>query len=208
MARFSVKSLKLKCKLTRENIIMAKKPSKQQYFDSTNSPVFRPAGAEPSAPINRKLDHLVPPQGEPRQQDQNIHLTENTALTGSGDQTPLRRVSQCPASSSDMPMGDSRMGDSMSLRPIETALTQKASLPFGEDADQKKRLNARERRASETLPGGRFPMPPGDKDHARNALARLNQAHGLSEADKAKVRARARRILGQGHFDPSKKEGK
>jgi len=56
-------------------------------------------------------------------------------------------------------------------------------------------LNAKQREESETLPGGRFPMP--DKNHARNALARLNQAHGLSGADKAKIKARADRMLGK-----------
>ena len=61
-------------------------------------------------------------------------------------------------------------------------------------AEDKGVLNAAERRRSETLPGGRFPMP--DVSHARNALARLDQAHGLSDADKAKIRARARRIIG------------
>ena len=53
-------------------------------------------------------------------------------------------------------------------------------------------LNAKQRRESETLPGGRYPMP--DKNHARNALARLNQG-GLSSSQKSKVRARAERIL-------------
>lgn len=41
----------------------------------------------------------------------------------------------------------------------------------------------------------RFPMP--DKAHARNALARLPQAKGLSAAEKARIRARAYRILGK-----------
>lgn len=57
-------------------------------------------------------------------------------------------------------------------------------------------LNARQRKKSETLPGGRFPMP--DKNHARNALARLNQAKGLSSGDKSKVKARANKMLGKG----------
>lgn len=39
----------------------------------------------------------------------------------------------------------------------------------------------------------RFPMP--DKTHARNALARLPQAKGLTAAEKAKIRRRAYRIL-------------
>ena len=41
----------------------------------------------------------------------------------------------------------------------------------------------------------RFPMP--DKAHARNALARLPQAKGLSPAEKAQIRRRANRILGK-----------
>ena len=40
----------------------------------------------------------------------------------------------------------------------------------------------------------RFPMP--DKAHARNALARLPQAKGLTSEQKAKIRARAERMLG------------
>ena len=41
----------------------------------------------------------------------------------------------------------------------------------------------------------RFPMP--DKAHARNALARLSSAKGLSAADRKKITARANRILGK-----------
>lgn len=40
----------------------------------------------------------------------------------------------------------------------------------------------------------RFPMP--DQAHARNALARLPDAKGLSPSQKAKIKARAHRILG------------
>ncbi|MDI3298377.1 MAG: hypothetical protein QJR08_04315 [Bacillota bacterium] len=57
------------------------------------------------------------------------------------------------------------------------------------------KLTAEARKRSETLPGGRFPMP--DKQHARLALAMVNRAKGLTPAQKAKVRARARRILGK-----------
>lgn len=41
----------------------------------------------------------------------------------------------------------------------------------------------------------RFPMP--DKAHARNALARLSEAKGLSSADKSKIRNRAHGMLGE-----------
>lgn len=66
-------------------------------------------------------------------------------------------------------------------------------------------LDVKERKASETLPGGRFPMP--DASHARNALARLNQAHGLSEEQKEEVRSRAERMIHHsgGEVDESKK---
>jgi len=40
----------------------------------------------------------------------------------------------------------------------------------------------------------RFPMP--DAAHARNALARLNQAKGLSSDEREKIVQRAFRILG------------
>lgn len=59
-------------------------------------------------------------------------------------------------------------------------------------------LNAKQKKRSATIVVGgkpKFPMP--DKAHARNALARLNQAKPeLTPAQKAKIRARARRILG------------
>jgi hypothetical protein len=54
-------------------------------------------------------------------------------------------------------------------------------------------LNAKQRRASATIGKDRYPMP--DKAHARAALGRINQG-GLSPSQKAKVRARAHRILG------------
>lgn len=38
-----------------------------------------------------------------------------------------------------------------------------------------------------------------DKNHARSALGRINQGN-LSPEEKAKVRARAHRILGKGHY--------
>ena len=41
----------------------------------------------------------------------------------------------------------------------------------------------------------RFPMP--DKKHARLALQMLPKAKGLSSADKAKIRRRAKRMLGK-----------
>jgi len=60
-------------------------------------------------------------------------------------------------------------------------------------------LNAKQRKRSATIVvngQAKFPMP--DKAHARNALARLNQAKPpLTPAQKAKVRARANRILGK-----------
>ena len=59
-------------------------------------------------------------------------------------------------------------------------------------------LNAKQKKRSATIVvggKGKFPMP--DKAHARNALARLNQAKPpLTASQKAKIRARARRILG------------
>ncbi len=42
-----------------------------------------------------------------------------------------------------------------------------------------------------------------DKKHARLALADLPKAHGLSGAEKAKIRARAHKILG--HATPAMK---
>jgi hypothetical protein len=59
-------------------------------------------------------------------------------------------------------------------------------------------LNARQRRASATIGKDRYPIP--DPAHAKAALGRINQG-GLSPAQKAKVRAKANKML-------SKKEGK
>lgn len=67
-------------------------------------------------------------------------------------------------------------------------------------------LTAKERMRSATIVthtkgsrGGRtkarFPIP--DKVHARLALARLNQAKGLSAAQKRLIRAKAHRVLGK-----------
>jgi hypothetical protein len=58
-------------------------------------------------------------------------------------------------------------------------------------------LNAKQRKASATVAGGKFPIP--DKAHARAALGRLNQAKPpLTPAQKAKVKAKANRVLGKG----------
>jgi len=54
----------------------------------------------------------------------------------------------------------------------------------------------------------RFPIPPGDKAHARNALARLPQAKGLSPAEKAKIRRRAYRVLYGVPYKPKRKRKK
>lgn len=56
-------------------------------------------------------------------------------------------------------------------------------------------LNAKQRRASATIGKDRYPIP--DKAHAKAALGRINQG-GLSPAQKAKVRAKANRVLGRG----------
>ncbi len=58
-------------------------------------------------------------------------------------------------------------------------------------------LNQKQREASATIGKDRYPIP--DKAHAKAALARINQG-GLSSAQKAKVRAKAHRFLGKGHY--------
>lgn len=65
-------------------------------------------------------------------------------------------------------------------------------------------LNAKQRKRSATIVVGgkpKFPIP--DKAHAKAALARLNQAKPpLTAEQKARVRARAYRVLG--HKPPNK----
>jgi len=57
---------------------------------------------------------------------------------------------------------------------------------------------ARERSATVRGPKGEAKYPIPDKSHARNALARINQAKPpLTPAQKAKVRAKANRVLGR-----------
>jgi hypothetical protein len=56
------------------------------------------------------------------------------------------------------------------------------------------RISQTLRKKTETLPGGGFPMP--DKKHARLALQMLNRSND-SSAQKAKVKARADRMLGK-----------
>lgn len=51
---------------------------------------------------------------------------------------------------------------------------------------------------------GRFPIP--DKKHARLALSDLPKAKGLSAADKAKIRMKAKAKLG--HSTPSMKKSR
>jgi hypothetical protein len=64
-----------------------------------------------------------------------------------------------------------------------------------------KPLGAAARKRSATVkpskdhPTGRFPMP--DKKHARLALQMLDRAKGLSSSAKAKIRARAHKMLGK-----------
>jgi hypothetical protein len=55
-------------------------------------------------------------------------------------------------------------------------------------------LNEEQRKKSATIGSDRFPIP--DKNHAKVALARINQG-GLSSSQKVKVRAKAYRVLGK-----------
>ena len=57
-------------------------------------------------------------------------------------------------------------------------------------------LNEVQRKKSATIGKDKFPIP--DRSHAKVALARLNQAKPpLSSSQKAKVRAKAYRVLGK-----------
>lgn len=55
-------------------------------------------------------------------------------------------------------------------------------------------LDEKQRKASATFGGDRFPMP--DAKHARLALQMLPRAKNVSGGEAAKVRARATRMLG------------
>ncbi len=58
-------------------------------------------------------------------------------------------------------------------------------------------LNQKQREASATIGKDRYPIP--DRAHARMARARINQG-GISTAQKAKVRARALKMLHGGSY--------
>ncbi len=55
-------------------------------------------------------------------------------------------------------------------------------------------LNEKERKASATFGGDRFPMP--DAKHARLAIQMLPRAKNISSSESAQVRSRATRMLG------------
>lgn len=55
--------------------------------------------------------------------------------------------------------------------------------------------NAKQRKKFATVGKNRYPI--GDPGHARAALGRINQGN-LSPAEKAKVRAKAKRVLRKG----------
>jgi hypothetical protein len=60
------------------------------------------------------------------------------------------------------------------------------------------------RARTETLPGGRFPMP--DKKHARLALQMLGRGKNLSAEDKKKIKVRAHKMLGTKSKESAVKE--
>lgn len=64
---------------------------------------------------------------------------------------------------------------------------------FTED-EMVEQVSAKVRKKTQTLPGGRYPMP--DKKHAALALKMINNGN-LSPEEKAKVRARADGMLGK-----------
>lgn len=65
-------------------------------------------------------------------------------------------------------------------------------------------LNEEQRKKSATIGKDRYPMP--DKEHARLALAFINKG-GLSESQKAKVRARAHKMLADGKTVENARKG-
>jgi hypothetical protein len=68
------------------------------------------------------------------------------------------------------------------------------SYPKPLDPEPSGKLTMSSRMASETLPGGRYPMP--DLKHARLALSMINRGN-LTTTEKAKVRTRANSMLGR-----------
>ena len=54
-------------------------------------------------------------------------------------------------------------------------------------------MDAKTRNRTETLPGGRFPMP--DQKHARLALQMLPRAKNLGPGQEDEIKARATRML-------------
>lgn len=58
-------------------------------------------------------------------------------------------------------------------------------------------LDQKQREESATIGKDRYPIP--DKAHAKAALARINQGN-LSSEQKAKVKAKAHKMLGKGHY--------
>jgi hypothetical protein len=80
----------------------------------------------------------------------------------------------------------------------DTLSSKTTHLNPGEQAikkgDSSEAVSTKVRKRTETLPGGRFPMP--DKKHARLALQMLGKAKNLSAKDKKKIKVRAHGMLG------------
>lgn len=57
-------------------------------------------------------------------------------------------------------------------------------------------ISSTSRKKYATVAGGKYPIPPGDKGHARAALRLINRAKPpLTRAQKAAVKARANQVL-------------
>lgn len=59
-------------------------------------------------------------------------------------------------------------------------------------------ISKSKRKKYATVAGDKYPIPPGDKAHARSALRLINKAKPpLSSSQKAKVKAKANKVLGK-----------
>lgn len=59
-------------------------------------------------------------------------------------------------------------------------------------------ISPKKRKKYATVAGDKYPIPPGDKKHARSALRLINSAKPpLTPAQKAKVKAKANKVLGK-----------
>src|SRR5271165_1255162 len=159
---------------------------------------FTEAQSQPAmGQLNRQGVASKQPPYEPLGHEPNLEAVDwgNKDVPGPFDAKTLQKDTTSPKTSHDDEIND-----------YPKDMTDGGESEGDSDKDlREKKLSVKSRKKSATIKpsaghsSGRFPMP--DKKHARLAIQMLPKANGMSPEDEAKVRARAKKILG--HSTPS-----